>query len=155
MAVPLGAALASGFLSAQASLQIRHMTKWREPAWRTTFYFSAFSSAAAAAALHCFGRLEAEKFLASPAALGMGLLAVILGLLRQVCFTAAFSTKRVLLAATLQYFSIVFSALLGWAMYDERLLPVEVAGIALITVSGAALTVLSRSRPRADLPAKP
>ncbi|MGD9943026.1 MAG: DMT family transporter, partial [Burkholderiaceae bacterium] len=134
--------LFSGLLSAFAYFQLRSLSRYGEPEWRIVFWFSVVNCVMSAAAATVFDGWHPV----AAADLG-GLLAVgVLALVGQLCLTRAFSYGRTLLSANLQYSGVVFAALIGWLVFDERLDGVELAGIVLVVVSSAAATVTSVRR---------
>ena len=67
--------------------------------------------------------------------------------------TRAYRLGSPLVVANLQYFGIVFSALLGYFLFDERLNMNNWAGISLIIISGVMATAL-RNRAIAPITAE-
>jgi drug/metabolite transporter (DMT)-like permease len=136
--------LASGLLAAVAYLQVTALGRLGEPGERVVFYFSLTGV--------LFGALYAVFWeggfagLASPSAQGLGLLAAIgaLATLAQWMMTRAYATGATLGVAALQYLGIVFSTLLGLALFAEALSATTLAGIALIMAAGVAATLLQR-----------
>lgn len=138
--------LVSGMTAALAYMQVAALGRLGEPNERTVFYFCCGCTLAGAAAT-C---LTGWHSLATPLAwwlLPLGLFAA----LGQLCLTRAYASGSPLLAANLQYSGIVFAALFGVALFDERLALAGWLGMALIIASGMAATLWrARLAPRAS-----
>ncbi len=135
--------LASGLMSAVAYLQITALGRIGEPSERVVFYFSLTGV--------LFGLTYAwfEGFTQRHHPEGLLLLLAIGSLATgaQWMLTRAYTTGATLGIAALQYLGIVFSSLLGIAIFGESLSLSAWAGIALILGAGVAATLL-RGRPR-------
>lgn len=147
--LPATVGLIGGAVSALAYLQVRKLGQAGEPGWRIVFWFCAMQVVLGAVAMiaHIGMRL--------PNAHNAGLLVAVAGsaLIGQVCMTRAFSRGKTLLAANLQYLGVVFAAIAGWWLLDERIDRSALAGMAVILASGAAATALTArqgSKARAD-----
>jgi drug/metabolite transporter (DMT)-like permease len=138
--------LLSGLLSAFAYLQVMALGKIGEPEARTVFYFAAGSAAAGAVGMLAEG-LSPWNWIHALWLLPMALLAS----LGQWCMTRAYSQGATLVVANLQYSGIVFGALFGVALFDDRIPLPGWLGMALICASGIAATVL-RARTAPDAP---
>lgn len=140
----LGAAagLLSGVLSASAYWYVRDLARRGEPEWRIVFYFSL------SALVLGFGGSLITGFTAHTPR-GAALLAAIgiLALLAQLAMTRAYSRGHALLTASLQYSAIVFSALLGVMVFDDRIPLAGWIGMAIVIGSGALATLLAQRRP--------
>ena len=135
--LPMLVSLFGGFCASQAILKIRHMRKWKEPAWRTAMYFSAISAFGAAFLIDfddLFSVLRAND--ASLPYAMLILVLVCLALMKQLFFTMAFMAKHMLLSAVFEYFTIAISALFGLLFYEEHLSPSETTGIFAIMLAG-------------------
>lgn len=142
------AGLGSGLFAALAYLQVAALARAGEPETRTVFYFSL---GALVTGLVGMGFTGATSLL-QPNALWlipMGLLAV----LGQLCMTRAYSSGATLVVANLQYFAIVFAALYSMWVFNDQLGIWGWGGMALITFSGIAATIL-RQRAVNPLPAE-
>lgn len=144
------AGLASGMLAAMAYLQVTALGRAGEPEIRVVFYFS-LAGVVAAGLLSLF--TPAPPRPQGHSLYGMGLLLAvgISATLAQVLMTAAYARGKVLANASLNYSGIVFSALLGWLVFDEA--PGWLALLGMLLIVGAGLTAtLLRSRQAKDLP---
>lgn len=145
----LGAAagLLSGVLSATAYWYVRDLARRGEPEWRIVFYFSA-----SALLIGFAGSLVTGFSAHTP--WGAALLAAIgtLALLAQLAMTRAYARGHAMLTATLQYSAIVFSALLGVAIFADRIPAVGWFGMAIVIGSGALATWLAQRRQRPAAP---
>jgi S-adenosylmethionine uptake transporter len=140
--------LLSGLSAAFAYMQVMALGKLGEPESRTVFYFAVGSAAAGALGM-AFTGLSPWDWAHALWLLPVGLLAS----LGQLRMTRAYSQGPTLVVANLQYSGIVFGALYGILLFDDRLPLLGWAGMALIVASGIAATVL-RSRAAPDAPAE-
>jgi S-adenosylmethionine uptake transporter len=127
-----------------AYLQVSALGRAGEPGERVVFYFSLTGVLFGAAYAVLDGGFSAH----TPR--GLLLLAAIsaLATAAQWMLTRAFATGATLGVASLQYLGIVFSSLLGLAMFGEALPATAALGMGLIIVAGVAATLLGgRSRP--------
>ena len=130
-ALSAAAGLLSGFLASLAYVNVRRLGQQGEPEWRVVFYFSCVCSAA-------FGVLALQEGLAPvgteqwPLLLGLGLSAT----LAQLAMTRAYGQGRTLVAASLSYSTLVFSAALSAWQLGEHPPPLAIAGMALIVLAG-------------------
>ena len=129
-----------------ASLSIRAAAAQGEQTWRTVFYF-AFTSALAAGAAQFVTEGRFSALSAHSVFLIAGLVLTSLGM--QLCFTESFSSRSILLTAVLQYTTIAMLAVAGFLFFGEQAGAGQLAGIALIALSGIASTVLMRAKRRA------
>lgn len=141
--------LLAGMLAAFAYLQVVALARAGEPETRTVFYF-ALGCAVAGGAAALAGGLSAWRWRGAVWLVPMGVLAA----LAQLCMTRAFSRSQgqlgTLLVANLQYSGIIFSSVLGLAIFGERIAPIAWAGMLLIIASGIMGSVLrARLAPRA------
>ncbi|MBH9578207.1 DMT family transporter [Inhella proteolytica] len=144
------AGLASGMLAAMAYLQVTALGRAGEPEIRVVFYFS-LAGVVAAGLLSLF--TPAPPRPQGHSLVGMGLLLAVgvSATLAQVLMTAAYARGKVLANASLNYSGIVFSALLGWLVFDEA--PGWLALLGMLLIVGAGLTAtLLRSHQAKDLP---
>jgi S-adenosylmethionine uptake transporter len=123
--------LTAGACSAMAMMQVRSLGRIGEPEWRTVLIFSCFVCVTGLTGLAVDGwpQVTIDGWMAL---LGVGLF----GLVGQLAMTRAFGLGSALLTAALQYTTIVFSALIAAAVWND--LPDWVAwcGMALIVSSG-------------------
>jgi S-adenosylmethionine uptake transporter len=135
------AGLGSGLIASMAYLTVTALGRAGEPELRVVFYFSVASVLAGAGLSLGTGtpwRVEGHTFKGLALLLGVGLTAT----LAQVMLTAAYARGRLLVNACLNYCGIAFSALLGWAVFQERPGWLASAGILLIVAAGLAATLL-------------
>ena len=140
--------LASGVLAGVAYLQVSALGRAGEPGERVVFYFSLTGV--------LFGGVYAlfDGGFGGHTPRGVLLLAAIgaLATAAQWMLTKAFAGGATLGVASLQYLGIVFSSLLGLAIFGEKLSATATLGMGLIIVAGVAATLLG-GRPRAPAPA--
>ena len=136
--------LASGVLAGVAYLQVSALGRAGEPGERVVFYFSLTGVLFGAAYAVLDGGFSAH----TPR--GLLLLAAIgaLATAAQWMLTRAFANGATLGVASLQYLGIVFSSLLGLALFGEALPATATLGMGLIIVAGVGSTLLGgRTRP--------
>jgi len=144
--------LLSGFVAAFAYLQVTALARKGEPEVRTVFYFALGTVVIGLFSMGLTGTSPWPSW-ESKAALWLvpiGLLASV----GQVCMTRAYSSGQTLLAASLQYMGIVFSALFGLLLFSEQIPAMAWLGMALIITSGIGATIL-RSRAMQSASAQP
>lgn len=123
--------LASGALSAVAYWNVRKLVQADEPEERVVFYFALFS--AAGALVWMVPQDWTPITLANAAGLaGVG----VFGTAGQLSMTRAYGKGPAVVAAALSYSGIVFAAILGAAIFGDRLPLVAWLGIALIVAAG-------------------
>jgi drug/metabolite transporter (DMT)-like permease len=140
--------LLSGLIAAFAYMQVMALGKLGEPVTRTVFYFAVGSAVAGGAGMAVTG-LSTWHWQHALWLLPVGALAT----LGQLCMTRAYSHGATLVVANLQYSGIVFGALFGMVLFDDRLSPLGWLGMTLIVASGIVATVL-RTRAAPDAPAE-
>lgn len=123
--------LGSGLLAGWSYLHVRELGQAGEAEWRTVFYFALISTLGGGLLL--LGRpwqpLTADNL---PWVLGLGATATV----AQLAMTRAYKVGRKLLVANLSYLTVVFSALFGALVWQQRLGAGELLAMALIIVSG-------------------
>ncbi|HYD80635.1 MAG TPA: DMT family transporter [Paucimonas sp.] len=136
--------LLSGFLSALAYLQVRHLGQLGEPEYRVVFYFSVTGLIAGLIGAFVPGLVGAAPTVwhaHTPKGLallfGVGITATV----AQIAMTRAYRYGKTLVTANLQYTGIVFSSFWGVVLWQDALGWLGWAGIAVILVSGMAATV--------------
>jgi len=154
-------ALVSGFLSALAYLQVRHLGQLGEPEYRVVFYFSLTSliaglGGALITSLAAGGHAPVWRPHTSTGLallLGTGVCAAV----AQVAMTRAYRLGNTLVTANLQYTGIVFSSIWGILIWGDLLSGIGWSGMALILFSGIAATFYNarNARPAATLAADP
>jgi S-adenosylmethionine uptake transporter len=147
-------ALGSGFLSALAYLQVKHLGKLGEPEYRVVFYFSLTGLVAGAAG----AMFEPDTHLLNVAdhgAKGIALLVAIgiTATTAQIAMTRAYRFGNTLTTANLQYTGIVFSSMWGLLIWNDLLGALSWIGIAVILCSGLVATYYNARQAKA--PAEP
>jgi drug/metabolite transporter (DMT)-like permease len=144
--------LASGFFAAAAYLNVKKLSDVGEPEWRIVFYFGVFGALGGAltqlVAVGTFSPVRAASLLPLAA---MGLAAT----LAQLAMTRAYASGNTFLVSTFAYATVLFAALAGWWLFDERLPLIAWAGVALVIGAGIlAKFAAPKAKTRADLPAE-
>jgi S-adenosylmethionine uptake transporter len=129
--------LLSGLFAGLAYMQVAALGRLGEPESRTVFYFSAGTAITGGLSM-LFTGVSPWDWSAAVWLLPIGLLAA----LGQLCMTRAYTHGATLVVANLQYSGIVFAALFGWWLFDDRIPWIGWAGMALVIVSGIAATTL-------------
>ena len=128
--------LSAGMLAAFAMTTIRRLTR-TEPSFRIVFYFAVVSTAISAVPL-----LWAWE--TPPAALWAVLIAMgILGTGAQLLLTRAYALAPAAMVGPFTYSTVAFAALFGAVLWQERLDPMAVLGIALVCMAGMLVLRLS------------
>ncbi|MGL3104565.1 DMT family transporter [Bradyrhizobium sp. BR 1432] len=143
--------LLSGLLGAVAYKQIIALGKLGEPTTRTVFYFSTTNALGGAVWMWFTGM----SGLSWPGTLWL----VMIGLVASLgawCVVRAYSNSTSptasLLVANLQYCDILFSAILGFLIFEEKISGCGWIGIAMIILSGIGATII-RMRAMTTAPA--
>lgn len=123
--------LSSGLGAGWAYLHVRELGRLGEPEWRVVFYFTLISTLGGVVLVSLDGWHPVTVDNIGPL-LGLGLTAT----LAQLAMTRAYKVGRKLLAASLSYLTVVFSALLGMLVWGDRLSLSDLAAMALIVGSG-------------------
>ena len=131
--------VAAAFVAALAFKDVKILKRAGENEWQMVFYFS-LTSAGMAYPLTSVARLD---FSGPPSGYMALLLAGVLGALGQFAVSKAFGAGNQMVAASMQYLSVIFSLLLSWYALGETVSGSQLLGIAII-VASALLTVLSR-----------
>lgn len=122
--------LAAGIFAAVSMVNIRQLTH-TEPSVRVVFYFSLICTLGSALLLPW--RWQTPDAGAWIPLLGIGVLAT----LGQLLLTRGYSHAPAAQVGPFTYFTVVFSALLAWWLWDEWLDIASMAGTLLVIVSGA------------------
>jgi len=130
-ALPFLAGLASGALAAIAYRQIRRLGEAGEPAWRIVLLYSLAALVLSIAGLP-FASASTYTLRGVAALAGVG----IVGMLAQLAMTRAFSQGSTTLLATLQYSTVVFSAIYGIAFWGDQPTLSGTVGLLLIMLAG-------------------
>ena len=132
--------LASGLVGAWAYLGVRELGRVREPEWRVLFWFGAVGAAGAAAWQLAFSGFHPVRWENAWILAGL----VVTGALGQLALTRAYGQGNTLVAGTLSYSTIVFSAAYMPLLWDDRLSTAAWLGIAIIIAAGILATVAGR-----------
>ncbi len=139
--------LLSGAISAVAYWNVRTLVQADEPEARVVFYFGLIS---------CFGALvwmAPQHWTALSLANGWILAAMgFAGAVGQLAMTRAYGKGSPLVSAALSYSSIVFSSLLGIAVWGDLLPLVAWLGIGLIVGAGILAIQIAPATPKAPPP---
>jgi drug/metabolite transporter (DMT)-like permease len=138
--------LGSGIISSVAYLNVRRLGELGEPEWRTVFYFSALSALCGLPWMLLANPFHAIDLRGGLLLLGVGGI----GVLAQLCMTAAYKRGKTLASASLAYTTVVFSSIFGMLLWDEILPWQGWVGAVLVVASGLFATALSR-RKEADV----
>jgi drug/metabolite transporter (DMT)-like permease len=144
--VPAFAGLVSGAVAAVAFWNVRQLVQADEPEERVVFYFTLLCTAGALVWMlpqswHAI-TLDNVGYLA-----GVG----VSGTVAQLAITRAYGQGSAIASAALSYSGIVFSAILGIAVFDETLPLVAWIGMALIVGAGI-MAVKVRQPERSETP---
>jgi S-adenosylmethionine uptake transporter len=140
--------LMSGFFAAFAYMQVTALGRVGEPEARTVFYFAIGTILAGLVGMGFMGTSEWHWDHA------IWLVPVgVFASLGQLCLTRAYSHGATLVVANLQYSGIVFAALYSLLLFGDDIPLIGWLGMALITVSGIAATLL-RARAAPQTPAE-
>lgn len=140
--------LMSGFCAAFAYMQVTALGRLGEPETRTVFYFAIGTIVAGLAGMAFMG-ISTWEWEHAVWLIPVGIFAS----LGQLCMTRAYSQGATLVVANLQYSGIVFAALYSLLLFGDDIPLIGWAGMALITVSGMAATLL-RARAAPTAPAE-
>jgi drug/metabolite transporter (DMT)-like permease len=124
--------LFSGVFSAWAYLSVRTLGKLGEPDYRVVFWFTVIGSVICAGwqlATSSFHPLHWNNLWI---VVGIGFC----GTMAQLAMTRAYRTGNTLVVGSLSYSTLVFGAIATFALWNERLVPMELAGMAVIVASG-------------------
>jgi drug/metabolite transporter (DMT)-like permease len=124
--------LLSGIFSAWAYLSVRTLGRLGEPDWRVLFYFAVIASVMCAAWQAGTSEFHAMTWSGATILFFLGLC----GTLAQLAMTRAYRTGNTLVVGAFSYSSIVFATIATIVLWDVRLGPVELAGMAIIVASG-------------------
>ncbi|GAA5173150.1 DMT family transporter [Niveibacterium umoris] len=132
--------MCSGALSSVAYLNVRKLGEAGEPEWRTVFWFSAVCAA---------GGLPFALFKPHSGAWTLADALILLGVggfgaLAQLAMTRAYRFGKTMVAAALSYATVVFAAVFGVVLWNERLDPLAYLGIVAVIASGALAGQISR-----------
>ncbi|MGY3352266.1 drug/metabolite transporter (DMT)-like permease [Serratia marcescens] len=136
--------LAAGLLTALAYFNVGKLVRRGEPELRVVFYFSLVGTLVGGlmTALLGFSLLDGAMLLCV-CAIG------VFGSLGQIAMTRAYGGGNAVIVSILSYSTIIFSTLLGYLIFGERLSYIAAAGMALIVLSGA-LAVRKRASAKSE-----
>jgi S-adenosylmethionine uptake transporter len=138
--------LISGMMSALAYIQVSALGRIGEPEARTVFYFSVGCALAGGVGMlffHVHPLNSAQALWLLP----IGVLAA----LGQLSMTRAYTRGASMGVANLQYSGIVFAALFGLLLFDDRIALIGWLGMGAIIASGIVATFL-RARANSETP---
>jgi drug/metabolite transporter (DMT)-like permease len=124
--------LFSGVFAAWAYLSVRTLGRLGEPDVRVVFWFGLTASVICAA-----WQLATSTF--HPVGWDNAWLLVVLGVggtFAQIAMTRAYRTGNTLVVGALSYSTLVFGAIFTFLLWDDRLAPMEWAGMGIIILSG-------------------
>jgi S-adenosylmethionine uptake transporter len=137
-------ALASGFLSALAYLQVQKLGHLGEPESRVVFYLSVTGLLYGLMGTLCQGTIQAgnHQIWHSHSAKGIALLLTIgvTATVAQFAMTRAYRLGKTLVTANLHYTGIIFSSVWGILIWSDILGWISWLGIGIILMSGSAAT---------------
>ncbi len=133
----------SAVLAALAMVNIRRLSG-TEPIYRIVFYFSFISVTTSAVPLLWAWHTPNLH------ALGLMAIAGLMASLGQLLLTYSYSTAPAARVGTLNYSTVVFAALIGWALWGERPDWMSVAGAVFIAYAGMLVTQRPPLPPEAD-----
>jgi S-adenosylmethionine uptake transporter len=140
--------LMSGFFAAFAYMQVTALGRVGEPETRTVFYFAIGTLLAGLAGMAFMG-VSPWNWEHAVWLVPVGVFAS----LGQLCMTRAYSQGATLVVANLQYSGIVFASLYSLLLFGDDIPLIGWIGMALITLSGIAATLL-RARAAPQTPAE-
>lgn len=144
--VGVAVALSAAILTACISLVLRELGRTERPGV-VVFWFTALSVPPLAMAMLFFGQAHDGATWALLCVLG------VTGGLAQLCMTGALRWGQVSVVLPMDYSSILWATLIGWAIWDEWPIATTWIGAAMIIASG--LYIAWREHVRARRPARP
>lgn len=141
--LPALVGLSSGLFASMAYIQIRQLSRLKEPEWRIVFYFSLFGVFwGAGGQLIDAGHFTPVTWDNVPALLGMAVTAT--G--AQLSLTRAWGGENVLLTAVFQYSAIIFASIIGLVFFHEGLATQTLVGIGVILVAGVSASLINKKK---------
>ncbi|HEI8866450.1 DMT family transporter [Serratia sp. AKBS12] len=123
--------LLSGLLTALAYFNVGKLVRTGEPELRVVFYFSLVGTLVGVVMTGAIG------FSALDLATLLNVCAIgVFGSLGQITMTRAYGSGNPVIVSILSYSTIIFSTLLGFLLFNEKLSSIAAAGMALIILSG-------------------
>ena len=138
------AGLTGALLAALVGFQIRKLAELQEPSWRVVFYFSVICII-----VGFLGHVGFEPDLHVDLktvwyALGIGLAATF----AQLAVTKAYGKGNIVLSAIMQYFGIIFGALIGALLYGDTVSLRSGIGMLIIIVAGVFASLTMKKQPQ-------
>ena len=131
--------LLSGLLTALAYFNVGKLVRSGEPELRVVFYFSLVGTLVGGMMTTVVG------FTALDSAMMLCVCAIgVFGSLGQITMTRAYGSGNAVIVSILSYSTIIFSTLLGYLLFGEKLSYIAAGGMALIIFSGA-LAIVKRA----------
>src|SRR5476649_1463507 len=124
--------LFSGVFSAWAYLSVRTLGKLGEPDYRVVFWFTVIGSVICAGWQLATSSFHPLRWNNVWIVIGIGFC----GTMAQLAMTRAYRTGNTLVVGSLSYSTLVFGAIAAFLVGNERLAPLELAGMAVIIASG-------------------
>jgi drug/metabolite transporter (DMT)-like permease len=124
--------LFSGVFSAWAYLSVRSLGRLGEPDYRVVFWFTVIGSIICAGWQLATSSFHPLRWSNVWIVIGIGFC----GTMAQLAMTRAYRTGNTLVVGSLSYSTLVFGAIATFAVWNERLAPLELAGMAVIIASG-------------------
>ena len=124
--------LFSGVLASWAYLSVRTLGRLGEPDWRVVFWFGLIASVISGGWQLATSQFHAVRWDNVWILLGMGIAATA----AQLAMTRAYRTGNTLVVGSLSYSTLVFGAVATFLVWNQRLAPLEWAGMAVIVASG-------------------
>ena len=124
--------LFSGVFAAWAYLSVRSLGKLGEPDYRSVFWFTVIGAVICAGFQLATSSFHPLRWNNAWIVVGIGFC----GTVAQLAMTRAYRTGNTLVVGSLSYSTLVFGAIATFFVWNERLAPLELAGIAVIIASG-------------------
>jgi drug/metabolite transporter (DMT)-like permease len=124
--------LFSGVFAAWAYLSVRSLGKLGEPDYRVVFWFTVIGSIICAGWQIATSSFHPLRWNNLWIVVGIGFC----GTIAQLAMTRAYRTGNTLVVGSLSYSTLVFGAIATFVVWNERLAPLELAGMAVIIASG-------------------
>jgi drug/metabolite transporter (DMT)-like permease len=124
--------LFSGVFAAWAYLSVRSLGRLGEPDYRVVFWFTVIGSVICAGWQLATSSFHPLRWNNLWIVVGIGFC----GTIAQLAMTRAYRTGNTLVVGSLSYSTLVFGAIAAFLVGNERLAPLELAGMAVIIASG-------------------
>lgn len=133
-----GVGIMGAMFGAMAFRDVKVLKAAGETEWQMVFYFSLLGAALSLP----FTQLQHLPEIGNRTDAWQMLLAGLLGAIGQLCVSKAFTQGDPMVPAAIQYTSVVFSALLGWLVFQELMDFHRLAGMTLVVVAAVSATAL-------------